>query len=72
MNSAEAIPGESTERLVEKAKELNLYVIFGMVEKATDEDSLFNAAVFVGPNGIIGKWHSVLEIGLRSAKKKPL
>jgi predicted amidohydrolase len=55
-DSAETIPGESTDRVVEKAKELHLYVIFGMTEKVSDEDALYNTSVFVGPDGIIGKY----------------
>lgn len=31
--SAETVPGESTNKLIEKAKELKIYVIFGMTEK---------------------------------------
>jgi predicted amidohydrolase len=53
--SAETTPGESTQKLVKKAKELNIYVIFGMTEKVSDDDDLYNSCVLLGPNGIIGK-----------------
>jgi uncharacterized protein (TIGR02145 family) len=59
LNTAETIPGESTERVVEKARELHLYVVFGMTEKVSDEDNLYNASVFVGPDGIIGKYRKM-------------
>jgi len=55
-DSAETIPGESTQKLIDKAKELNIYVIFGMTEKPPDYDVLFNTSVFLGPNGILGKY----------------
>jgi len=58
-DSAETIPGESTERVIEKAKELHLYVIFGMTEKVSDEDILYNTSVFVGPDGFIGKYRKM-------------
>jgi predicted amidohydrolase len=58
-NTAEAVPGDSTDRLVEKARELNLYVIFGMTEKVSGEDSVYNTSVFLGPNGIIGKYRKM-------------
>jgi predicted amidohydrolase len=51
---AESIPGASTENLASLCKDLNVYVIFGLLEK--ENDRLFNAAAFVGPNGLIGKY----------------
>jgi predicted amidohydrolase len=51
---AENIPGPSTERLASLCKELNVYIIIGLLEK--DGNKLFNAAAFIGPNGIIGKY----------------
>ena len=58
-NTAETIPGSSTDRLAAKAKEISMYVIFGMTEKVSDEDSLYNASVFIGPDGIIGKYRKI-------------
>jgi len=51
---AETIPGPSTEKLASLCQELKVYVIFGLLEK--DGDKLFNAAVFLGPSGLIGKY----------------
>lgn len=48
---AETIPGPSTEKLVSLCQELKVYVIFGLLEK--EDDRLFNAAAFVGPQGLI-------------------
>ncbi|MBA7572908.1 Aliphatic amidase [subsurface metagenome] len=58
-NTAETIPGSSTDRLAAKAKELNMYVIFGMTEKVSEHDSLYNTSVFLGPSGIIGKYRKM-------------
>ena len=58
-SSAETIPGSSTEKLVDKAKELNIYVVFGMTETSPNDDALYNSSVFLGPNGIIGKYRKI-------------
>lgn len=52
--TAETIPGQSTSNVVAKAKELNLFVVFGMTEK-DQAGLLYNASVFLGPDGVIGK-----------------
>ncbi|MEK7676534.1 MAG: carbon-nitrogen hydrolase family protein [Verrucomicrobiota bacterium] len=52
--TAETIPGQSTSNLVAKAKELNVFVVFGMTEQDT-AGLLYNANVFLGPEGVIGK-----------------
>jgi predicted amidohydrolase len=52
--TAEMIPGQSTSNVVAKAKELNLFVVFGMTEK-DGAGLLYNANVFLGPDGVIGK-----------------
>jgi 5-aminopentanamidase len=54
MPYAEAITGPSTEKVTALCKELGIYVIFGLLEKAGNK--LFNAAAFVGPKGPIGKY----------------
>jgi len=51
---AEVIPGPTTENLISLCKELKVYVILGLLEK--DGDKLFNAAAFVGPDGLVGKY----------------
>jgi predicted amidohydrolase len=51
---AETIPGSSTEKLITLCQELKVYVVFGLLEK--DGDKLFNAAVFLGPSGLIGRY----------------
>jgi len=54
---AETIPGPSTEELISLCKQLNVYVVFGLLEKA--DDKLFNAASFVGPEGFIGSYRKI-------------
>ena len=66
---AEVIPGPSTKRIENLAKKTGLHIIFGMSELSEKtEATIFNTAVLVGPNGLIGKYrkmylptHSVFE-----------
>ena len=51
LSFAETIPGPSTEKITSLCQELKVYVIFGILEKGSDR--LFNAAAFVGPQGLI-------------------
>ena len=48
---AETIPGPSTEALLSICQELEIYIVFGLLEK--EDDKLFNALSFVGPKGFI-------------------
>ncbi len=57
---AETVPGPSTERIASLARELDLYVAFGMVERdAEDPSVLYNASAFVGPDGIQGTYRKI-------------
>lgn len=66
---AEIIPGPSTQRIEQVAKETGMYIIFGMPELSEKtRATVFNTAVFIGPKGFIGKYrkmylptHSVFE-----------
>jgi predicted amidohydrolase len=66
---AETIPGPSTEKVEKIAREAGVHIVFGMPElSAKAKATMFNAAVLVGPNGLIGKYqkmylptHSVFE-----------
>lgn len=49
----ETVPGPSTEIIISLCKELNVFVIFGLLEK--DGSKYYNCAAFVGPEGLIGK-----------------
>ncbi len=66
---AEPIPGPSTQKVMELAKETGMHIIFGMPELSEKaQATIYNTAVLVGPNGLIGKYrkmylptHSVFE-----------
>jgi 5-aminopentanamidase len=51
---AEEIPGPSTEALEEACRRLDAYVVCGLLER--DGDTIHNAAVLVGPDGLIGSY----------------
>jgi len=52
-DTAETIPGTSTDALVQIARENHISVVFGMTEISPTGD-LYNASVFLGPGGIFG------------------
>src|SRR5947207_12290975 len=54
---AQRIPGPATERMREACAELGCYSVFGMLE--LDGTRIFNAAVLVGPAGVIGNYRKV-------------
>jgi predicted amidohydrolase len=66
---AETIPGPSTAKIEALAKKTGVSIIFGMPERSEKtQATLFNTAVFIGPQGLIGKYrkmylptHSVFE-----------
>ncbi|MGD0203971.1 MAG: carbon-nitrogen hydrolase family protein [Candidatus Bathyarchaeia archaeon] len=66
---AETIPGPTVEKVEALAKKTGMHVIFGMPELSEKtRATVFNTAVFVGPEGLIGKYrkmylptHSVFE-----------
>ena len=47
---AQPIPGPLTDHMTALARELKVYIAFGMVEKRGDK--MFNTVVFLGPEGI--------------------
>jgi predicted amidohydrolase len=54
MQYAEEIPGPSTEALEEACRESEIYIVCGLLER--DGDRLRNAAVLIGPEGLIGTY----------------
>ncbi|MCB0327462.1 MAG: carbon-nitrogen hydrolase family protein [Bdellovibrionales bacterium] len=50
---AETIPGPATYEIEKLCKKSQIHVVFGLIEK--EAENLYNAAVFIGPDGIIGK-----------------
>jgi predicted amidohydrolase len=57
---AETVPGPSTERIAALARELDVYVIFGLAERdRRDARALYNAAAVIAPEGIQGTYRKV-------------
>ena len=57
---AETIPGPSTMRVEELARKTGMHVVFGMPELSEKTAAtVYNTAVFVGPEGVIGKYHKM-------------
>lgn len=54
---AETIPGPSTQKLKACCRELGVYVVAGLVE--TTGNKCFNAAVLIGPEGLIGRYRKI-------------
>ena len=54
---AESIPGPSTRLLEGLCRRTQAYLVAGMLEK--DGDRCFNAAVLIGPEGVVGKYRKV-------------
>lgn len=59
--SAETIKGPSCNALAEITRKYGIYVVFGMAEKKEDtEDAiLYNSAVAIGPEGVIGAYQKM-------------
>ncbi|MGC9345180.1 MAG: carbon-nitrogen hydrolase family protein [Candidatus Bathyarchaeales archaeon] len=66
---AETIPGPSTRLLEKLARKMETYIVFGMPELSEKtQATIYNTAVLIGPDGLIGKYrkmylptHSVFE-----------
>ena len=57
MPFAQSLPGPATEQFTNVCRELNVFAVFGLLER--DGERLFNAAALVGPNGLIGSYRKV-------------
>ena len=57
---AETIPGPSTDRVASIAENTGMHIVFGMPALSEKtKATLYNSAVLVGPNGVIGKYHKM-------------
>jgi predicted amidohydrolase len=54
---AESIPGPGCEKLADVCRRCDAFVVVGLLE--SDGDRLFNAAVLVGPKGVVGSYRKV-------------
>ncbi len=57
MPFAQPVPGLATERLAVTCAWHSVYAVLGMLER--DGDRLFNTAVLIGPQGVIGRYRKV-------------
>lgn len=74
---AESIPGPSTEYFGRLAKQHDLYLVAGLVER--DQHLLYNVAVLIGPSGeVVGRYRKVtlprgeIEAGLMAGSEYPV
>ncbi len=66
---AETVPGPASQRIERIAKQTGMHIIFGMPELSEKtRATVYNTSVFIGPDGLIGKYrkmylpnHSVFE-----------
>lgn len=54
---AEAVPGPSCQRLAALCRELELFVVVGLLELAGD--LVYNACLLIGPQGVVGHYRKV-------------
>ena len=57
VSHAEPIPGPSTTALIAVCRELNVHTVVGLLER--DGERLFNVAVVLGPDGVVGTYRKV-------------
>jgi len=56
---AETVPGPATDRIGRLAKKYNMYVQIGMAECNDPRTLLYNSAVILGPEGLVGVYRKV-------------
>jgi predicted amidohydrolase len=57
---AETVPGPATDAVARLAAEHDMYVVFGLAERDRDDPrTLYNAAAFVGPDGVQGTYRKI-------------
>lgn len=56
---AETIPGPATERIGDAARRHNMFIQFGLAEKALHGNAIYNSTALVGPEGILGVYRKI-------------
>lgn len=56
---AEPVPGPMVETLQEDCRKYQVYVVVGSLEKVEATGDLFNVAVLIGPDGLIGSYRKL-------------
>ncbi len=66
---AETVPGPSLDRLCAAAAELGIHMVVGLVER--EGGRYYNAAVLLGPDGLLGKYRKIHLCGHDAAWAEP-
>jgi predicted amidohydrolase len=62
--AAEPVPGPSTEEMAKLARELDIYVIFGIPEQDPADSRIhYNSVAVVGPEGVLGSYRKIQLAG---------
>ncbi len=61
--TAETVPGPTTELIGEHAARHNMYIQIGMAESARAGQVFYNSAVLVGPEGVVGVFRKLHDRG---------
>jgi predicted amidohydrolase len=56
---AEQIPGPITKRLTEISRATGAHLVIGLVERDAESGLLYNSAVLIGPNGVVGVYRKL-------------
>jgi 5-aminopentanamidase len=56
---AEPVPGPSTEVLARDCRELDVFVVVGLLEARPADGALFNACALIGPAGVVATYRKV-------------
>lgn len=59
IQATETIQGPSCKVLSQVAKEYGIYIVFGASEKKDSCDTLYNSAIAIGPDGVIGSYQKI-------------
>lgn len=59
IQATETIQGHSCNVLSQVAKENDIYIVFGASEKKDSSDTLYNSAIAIGPDGVIGAYQKI-------------
>ncbi len=57
MSNAESLDGPSLSALVEACSKLNIFALYGFIEK--DDDKIYNALALIGPDGLVGNYRKI-------------
>lgn len=67
---AESIPGPATEELAAIAKKRDIYIVFGMPERAKNTNDLYISAPIIAPEGLLGNYRKVHLMGVGATEPK--